>query len=62
MKESHTDTTLLVQARAAAIGLDLSACCLPGVVTNTDLLSQYAYLLNHHVFSDECEPAFEYVP
>ncbi|GAN58613.1 hypothetical protein Abac_059_012 [Acetobacter aceti NBRC 14818] len=62
MKESQTDLTLLVQARAAAIGLDLSDRCLPGVLTNTELLGQYADLLNRHVFSDECEPAFEYVP
>ncbi len=54
--------TLLVQARAAAIDLDLSDRCLPSVLTNTELLGHYADLLNRHVFSDECEPAFEYVP
>ncbi|MBO1325449.1 DUF4089 domain-containing protein [Acetobacter sp. TBRC 12305] len=57
------DATLaLVQARAAALGLVLPEACLPGIVSNTDLLGHYTALLEQVALPDLCEPAGEYTP
>lgn len=52
-----------INVYAQNIGLELSEEFLPGVLSNTELLNNYAKLLENQPLSEtDDEPAYEYVP